>query len=155
MKNKSLDELASVDRALIEAARKVRENAYAPYSNFLVGAAARSRAGNVHSGANMENISYGLTMCAEVGSLSRSVAEGDFQIESIAVIGGPRSGGGNRAVTPCGRCRQLILEASRVSGVDIRVFCCSADLQTIVEASITELLPMGFGPEAIDRTESL
>jgi cytidine deaminase len=135
-----------VDRALVAAAQGAMKHAYAPYSRFAVGAAARSVSGAVHDGANMENASYGLTMCAEVGALTRSVAAGDFRIETIAVIGGPQAGGSAGIVTPCGRCRQLILEASHVSGVDVRVLSCSADLQEVLVAPISELLPHGFGP---------
>ncbi len=141
---------SNADTTLLEAARDAARRAYAPYSRFGVGAAARTRSGRIHVGANMENASYGLAICAEVSALARAVADGDFRVTGIAVAGGllnaqgmPQPGG---VVTPCGRCRQLIKEAADVSGTDITVFCANADLSEVVETRISELLPRAFGP---------
>ena len=144
----TLVDLSKEDRELAEAAQAMISRAYAPYSRFGVGAAVRSSSGAIHSGCNVENASYGLTMCAEVGALCRAAAEGDFRIEAIAVAGGPLDGGRSaRVVTPCGRCRQLIFEAAQVSGQDVPVLCCSAELDRIDVHRISFLLPEAFGPK--------
>jgi len=149
--HQTLRDLARHDALLVRTAARHRKNAYAPYSSFTVGAAVRTRRGRVHAGANMENASYGLTICAEVSALSRATTDGDAKgVEAIAVVGGPRRGSARSLVTPCGRCRQLILEASHLAGRPIRVICCSGDLRTIVVATIEDLLPFGFGPDNLE-----
>jgi cytidine deaminase len=101
----------------------------------------------------MENASYGVTLCAETSALLQTVAAGDFQVAAIAVIGGRLDGGqvGGEVVTPCGRCRQLILEAAHVSDRDVRVVSANADLSEILVAPISSLLPYGFGPKNLGR----
>ena len=117
----SFDKLSRRDRELLQKARSMVQRAYAPYSRFGVGAAVRTTSGAIYSGANMENAAYAVTLCAETSALQQSLAAGDFKIESIAVIGGPLDGtGGREIVTPCGRCRQLIFEASQLSGKDVQ-----------------------------------
>lgn len=144
----SYDQLTEEDRELLQRALAATTRAYAPYSRFGVGAAARTRSGAIYAGANMENASYGLTLCAETSALLQSVAAGDFEIEAIAVVGGPLNGSkvATRPVTPCGRCRQLILEAAQVANTDVRVISANADLSRISVHRISELLPEGFGP---------
>lgn len=138
-----------MDRSLVEAALKASAHAYAPYSGFAVGAAVRTTKGEVYTGANMENASYGLGICAEVAALTAANSAGDFQLEAIAIVGHkftePRDG--SMAVTPCGRCRQLIFEASQIAGKDARILCCNGELTKIVETSISVLLPSAFGPD--------
>ncbi|MDD3966578.1 MAG: cytidine deaminase, partial [Candidatus Marinimicrobia bacterium] len=90
-------------KALLAAAQKVRNEAYAPYSGFRVGAAVLSKDGSIVSGINMENSSYGLSVCAERNTLAAAVAQGKHDFEAIAVV----SEGG---VTPCGACRQVIYD---------------------------------------------
>lgn len=123
-------------------------NAYAPYSGFAVGAAARTRSGKVYLGANLENAAYGVGMCAEVAAITAANSAGDYNIEAIAVAGFKFAApiDASQIVTPCGRCRQLILEAAQVAGVDITVFSCSGDLAAIHHAAISDLLPVAFGP---------
>jgi cytidine deaminase len=146
-------QLADPDRELLLRARDVATRAYAPYSAFGVGAAVRTKGGAIYAGANMENASYGLTLCAEASALLQSVAAGDFQVDSIAVVGGPLEGGasGKDVVTPCGRCRQLILESSHVSDRDVRVISANSDLSEILIQPISVLLPHGFGPKNLGR----
>ena len=128
--------------SLLQAAVSVAKNAYAPYSKFVVGAAVETRDGSIFTGTNMENASYGLTMCAEVGALQACVAAGKFdQVLRIAIAGGSPGGG---IVTPCGRCRQLIHESSVVGGTDVEVWCANIDLTAVERFKISELLPRAF-----------
>ena len=93
------------DEALIKAADEVRRNAHAPYSGLRVGAAVLDAGGSVHTGANVENASFGLTLCAERAALAAAVAAGALArgITRVAVVT-------NQGYTPCGACRQVILE---------------------------------------------
>ncbi len=147
MRSIRLGDLKAEDRYLIEVAAKQRETAHAPYSKFKVGAAVRSTNGkSVYSGANMENASYGLTICAEASALARAVAEGDFSAAVVAVVGGPKEGPPGKPTAPCGRCRQLIFEAAQWKRTNTRVLFANHDLSAIEEATIDELLPGAFGP---------
>jgi cytidine deaminase len=91
--------------ALLEAARHVREHAYAPYSRFLVGAAV-SAGGHTFIGANFENASYGVSICAERGAVAAMVAAGERRIDAVAVV----TGGEGPPASPCGACRQVLSE---------------------------------------------
>jgi len=90
---------------LIEAAKQARENAHAPYSNFRVGAALRSTSGRIFGGCNVENATYGLTMCAERVAIFKAVSEGERGFSAIAVVTDT-----DVLTPPCGACRQLIWE---------------------------------------------
>lgn len=90
---------------LIEAAKQARENAHAPYSNFRVGAALRSTSGRIFSGCNVENATYGLTMCAERVAIFKAISEGERGFSAIAVVTDTEV-----LTSPCGACRQLIWE---------------------------------------------
>ncbi|MEO9651117.1 MAG: cytidine deaminase [Roseobacter sp.] len=93
--------------SLKEAAIAVRENAHAPYSNFKVGAAIRTKAGNIYVGCNVENVAYPEGTCAEAGAIAAMVAAGEREIvEAYVVAGSPMP------VTPCGGCRQKLAEFS-------------------------------------------
>jgi len=134
--------------ALLKAARDVATHAYAPYSKFRVGAAVETSDGRIFVGANMENASYGLAMCAEVGALQAASSAGALgQIRRIAIVGGPMKAPSTyhpRATAPCGRCRQLISEAARYGGHEIEVWFSDLD-RTVVERRTTcELLPDAF-----------
>ena len=90
---------------LIEAARQFRENAHAPYSNFRVGAALRATSGRIFGGCNVENATYGLTVCAERVAIFKAISEGERGFDAIAVVTDAET-----LTPPCGACRQLIWE---------------------------------------------
>jgi cytidine deaminase len=95
----------SIDQSLIDEAKTARENAAARFSNFKVGAALRTRAGKVYRGCNVENATYGLTVCAERVALLSAIAAGERQFDAVAVV--TQS---DEPSTPCGPCRQLMWE---------------------------------------------
>src|SRR6476661_4568732 len=112
------------DEQLLDLARAAAAKAYAPYSNFHVGCAVESVDGEVVTGANMENACYRLGVCAEQSALT--AAQHKFGLDKVARIA---VAGGTDAIvcTPCGGCRQAILEAAQMSGRDLEVFCSSGD----------------------------
>ncbi len=141
------------DADLIAAARAAALRAYAPYSKFSVGCAIASVDGEIVTGANMENACYRLGLCAEVSALTAAQAcFGLDKVARIAVAGGDGSGSelaGASAVTPCGGCRQSILEAAQLSGRDVEILCASGDGTIVERHSIGALIPFGFGPASL------
>jgi cytidine deaminase len=141
----------STPAPLIAAARAAALNAHAPYSGFAVGAAVLLEGGEIITGCNFENASYGLTLCAETVALATVNAQGKLrEVREIAVIGGTLEGGrivGTTPVTPCGRCRQVINEAAGLSGRDIVVHCGGVERGVVHSYKLSELLPHAFGPK--------
>jgi cytidine deaminase len=135
---------------LLRAALAAAEHAYAPYSGFAVGAAVETDDGRVFAGANMENASYGLSICAEAGALQAASTAGALAaVRRIAVVGRGAPEGAHAAkgpIRPCGRCRQLIAEAAALGGRDVEVWCADAGLERVERHAISELLPHAFGP---------
>lgn len=130
--------------ALIAAARAARESAYAPYSRFTVGAALLFADGSMVSGCNVENASYGLSLCAETvacGSAAHAGKRGG--LVAVAVAGGPEGTEGE-PITPCGRCRQMLHEQAALGGTDPLVISLGADVA--IEEPLSALLPRAFGP---------
>ncbi len=138
---------ASVD-SLVAAAVTAAEHAYAPYSNFHVGAALLLENGGIVTAANFENASYGMTLCAETVAIAKASSDGQLrQIVAIAVAGGPEGRIGGEAITPCGRCRQIIKEVADLTDRDLPVYCVhSGGYDTYL---LSELLPHGFGPASL------
>jgi cytidine deaminase len=138
------------DRQLIEKARAAARRAYAPYSRFWVGCAIESIDGEVVTGANMENACYRLGLCAEQSTLTAAQhAFGLEKVARIAVAGGDGSGdalSGEAVCTPCGGCRQAILEAAQLSGRDIEILCANGAGDQVERHRISALIPHGFGP---------
>jgi cytidine deaminase len=133
--------------ALIKAARLAAKNAYAPYSNFAVGAAVLLSDGSIVTGANFENASYGLSLCAETVALATVSAQGRLrEVIAIGVIGGRIGYADTAPVSPCGRCRQIINEAAQVGGRDIPIYCGGAEGEEIAMYELSDLLPHAFGP---------
>jgi len=122
---------------LIRAALEARERAYAPYSHFAVGAALLAADGRIFTGCNVENASYGLTMCAERVALFKAVSEGAREFTAIAIA----CGAGPCA--PCGACRQVLREFSP----DLLVIMADAAGKEVRKERLSSLLPSSFGPE--------
>lgn len=122
------------DRALVAEALAARENAYAPYSRFPVGAALLARSGTVYRGVNVENASFGVTICAERAALFAAVAVGERAFAAIAVVADTEG-----PVRPCGACRQALAEF----GTDLRVVMANTAGATETR-TLESLLPAGF-----------
>jgi len=135
---------------LIAIARAAALKAYAPYSRFHVGCAVVSTEGELVTGANMENACYRLGICAEQSGLAAAQqAFGLGNVAKIVVAGGGASNGemeGSSVVTPCGGCRQAILEAAQLGRRDVEIVCASGDGQQMRTHRIGDLIPHGFGP---------
>jgi cytidine deaminase len=122
---------------LFEAARHARERAHAPYSRFAVGAAVLTEDGRIEAGANVENASYGLSMCAERNAIGRAVSEGARRIAAVAIVVETKT-----PCPPCGSCRQVIAE---FAAPDAPVRSRTLDGQES-RHTVKELLPDAFGP---------
>ncbi len=127
---------------LIEAAVAARTKAYAPYSNFSVGAAVRGASGAVYAGCNVENAAYPEGCCAETSALSAMVMAGETRVTEVAV-----AAAGENLVTPCGGCRQRLRE---FAADDTQIHICGPEgLHRTV--TLGELLPLSFGPDNLQR----
>lgn len=136
------------DEQLLELARKAAAKAYAPYSRFNVGCAIESVDGEVVTGANMENACYRLGICAEQSALTAAQHRfGLAKVARIAVVGGS----GDMVCTPCGGCRQAIIEAAQLGGRNLEILCGSGDGSAVERHRIDELIPFGFGPANLDQ----
>ena len=125
--------LNQCDQELYKAAVEARENSYSPYSHFAVGAAVRTAAGKIYKGCNIENGSYGLTVCAERNAIFAAVGAGERELTELCVVAdtsGP--------VSPCGACRQVMSEfkISRIILTNLK--------GDVKEMSLEEILPYGF-----------
>ncbi|RYY24677.1 MAG: cytidine deaminase [Sphingomonadales bacterium] len=133
---------------LVARAREASKNAYAPYSSFAVGAAVLLSDGSIVTGANFENASYGLALCAETVALATVSSQGRLRdVVAIGVIGGRMGHADTAPVSPCGRCRQVINEAAQLSGRDLPVHCGGATGDAMRTYTLSELLPDAFGPK--------
>lgn len=128
--------------SLIQAARDVRENAYAPYSNFKVGAALTSDSGATYTGCNVENVAYPEGTCAEAGAIAAMIAAGDTKITALAVIADSP-----KPVSPCGGCRQKIAE---FADGDVVVTLATTD-GTTIQTTVADLLPGSFDADYMSR----
>jgi len=128
--------------ALKQAALKVRENAYAPYSGFQVGVALMSTSGEIYTGVNVENAAYPEGTCAEAGAIARMIAAGDRKITAVYVVAD-----GAEPVPPCGGCRQKLAEFS-APDVPVTMATISGIEKTL---TVAQLLPGAFTPEHMDH----
>lgn len=122
-----------MNKELLDVAKRASENAYAPYSNFKLGAALLTKSGNIYSGCNVENSSYGLTNCAERAAIFNAVTAGEKEFEELLIYVNS-----DIMFTPCGACRQVIREFSK----DLKITVVFGE--HILETNIAELLPLGF-----------
>ncbi|MEJ5154866.1 cytidine deaminase [Gluconobacter wancherniae] len=123
---------------LVRAALEVQSRAYAPYSNFHVGAALRCE-GTVYAGCNVENAAYPLGTCAEGGAISLMVASGGRRIEEIVIVGD-----GDQPCTPCGGCRQKLREFGLP---DLKIHMINRQGDLLMTRTLVQLLPDAFGPD--------
>ncbi len=130
---------------LVVAAKRAAENSYSPYSGFKVGAALRFADGTIVTGTNIENASYGLTVCAETVAVAKAMAEGHRGgLEAVAIYGPTPD-----PVTPCGRCRQVLNELAELGETDPLVYCAAEG--EVVARKLSFLLPDAFGPASLIR----
>ncbi|MCF2611996.1 MULTISPECIES: cytidine deaminase [Fusobacterium] len=126
---------------ILDKAYEAMDNAYAPYSNFHVGACVKTKDGKYFIGANIENASYGLTNCAERNAIFQTYSQGYRQddIEALAIVGQ-----GNTLITPCGACRQVLVELLKR---DTPIVLGTGE--KVLVTNIEELMPMAFTNEAL------
>ena len=126
---------------LIEKATEARENAHAPFSNFKVGAALLTESGEIFTGCNVENASYGLTMCAERVAIFKAISEGKKDFTQLAVVADT-----DNLTSPCGACRQIIWEFCG----DIPVILANLSGET-EKFQMSELLPKAFDAKFLEK----
>lgn len=129
-----------VRRSLIERAKEVRQNAYAPYSNYPVSAALQTKSGVVFTGVNVENAVYPVGICAERTAVFKAISEGEREFEAIAVV---TDNGGS----PCGACRQVLAEF----GLDTVVLLADREGTLLQETTVNDLLPGAFTPDHLTK----
>ncbi|XP_062590401.1 cytidine deaminase-like [Saccostrea cucullata] len=129
-------------KKLFKASHDMKKKSYSPYSKFRVGAALLCDDGTVITGCNVENASYGLTICAERTALTKAVSEGHRRFKAIAISSDLKTS----FIVPCGACRQFMVEF----GTDWDVYMTKPD-DTYKLMKTGELLPLGFVPEALEE----
>ena len=133
-----------IETKLVAAARKAAKEAYAPYSEYQVGCALLFDDGAIITGSNVENASYGLSLCAETVAVSRAFGEGRRGGLEMVAVAGPMDKGDGAPITPCGRCRQILNEIAQLGGTDPVVLCVGND--EVRRVLMSQLLPHAFGP---------
>lgn len=135
-------------KELVQEAFKARNFAYAPYSHFKVGAALLAADGSIFTGCNVENAAYGPSNCAERTAIFNAVSEGVRSYKAIAIVGGPEGTEPNQYCTPCGVCRQVMMEFCDPDTFKIILGRKSdTDLIEYKTYTLGELMPEGFGPD--------
>ena len=135
----SFDLTQTQQDALLATARQAQRQAYAPYSNYPVGAAVLDAQGHIHAGCNVENAAYPESLCAEAAALSAMVLAGGRQARAVLVVG---SGGNGSWITPCGGCRQKLREF----GAPDLIIQSANELALGPRHTLAQLLPESFGP---------
>ena len=147
----SFEELTDTEKKLVQAAKIAAGKAYAPYSEFKVGAAVLLDNGEIVSGNNQENAAYPSGLCAErVTMFYANATWPDSAIHTLAIAASNKYGFTTEPITPCGSCRQALLESENRFGKPIRVLLYSAD-QIAVIKSVSDLLPLSFGPTNLGK----
>ena len=133
-------------QTLMDAAVRAAEQAYVPYSNFPVGAALLANDGTVVTGCNVENASYGLSVCAETAAVVKAMGEGHRGgLEAVVIYADTP-----KPISPCGRCRQVLNELAALGDTDPIVWC--ANDGDVTQARLSHLLPHAFGPDSLRQT---
>lgn len=146
--NKNLMEVDNIPvKELIRSAIAARKKAYAPYSNYLVGAAVLTNELRIYTGCNIENAAYTPSICAERTAVSKAVSEGCRKLEAIAIVGGPKDGLTEQYAFPCGVCRQVLREFADSDQFIVIVAKNENDYKLY---RLNELLPESFGPENLN-----
>jgi cytidine deaminase len=139
VKGYGMDLDRSTREKLIDAAKQAVRNTYCPYSKFPVGAAVLTVRGKIFAGCNVENASYGLTVCAERNAVFRMIAEGEREIAAVAIYTPTAA-----PAAPCGACRQVIREFGPEAWI-----ICVCDTDKVIRKRLSELMPLAFGPEDV------
>ncbi len=127
-------------KELLSAAKAAQAHSYSPYSHFSVGAALLCRDGTIVTGCNIENASYGLTICAERVAIQSAVASGQRDFIALAIVGAPLE-----PCMPCGACRQVMVE------FDINQLYFEGPNEQVISYKLDELLPYSFGPHNLEK----
>jgi cytidine deaminase len=139
------NELSATDQALLAEAKKATESAYSPYSNFCVGAALRLEDDTIMRGSNQENAAFPSGLCAErTATFSAAVQHAGKRMDAIAIVACPANSGKFVPVSPCGACRQVLLEYEQKQGTPIRVLMGGSGDEVYVIPSAAALLPIEF-----------
>jgi len=138
------------DLELLEEAKKARKMAYVPYSKFKVGAALMTKSGKIIHGCNIENAAYTPSNCAERTAIFKAVSEGVTSFKAIAVVGGKKESKKLDIVSPCGVCRQVMMEFCSPKTFEIIL---AADEENYKIFKLDEILPMGFGAKDLESEE--
>lgn len=141
----SYEKLNDIEKILFDKAKTIREQAYAPYSNFLVGCAVLLENGEIITGSNQENAAYPSGLCAERTTIFWTSANyPDVKIKKLFVIGAPKDALTSTPIPPCGACRQSILEYESKQKEEIEIYFASLDGEIPKTKSIRDLLPFSF-----------
>ncbi|CAM3220283.1 cytidine deaminase [Streptobacillus felis] len=130
-------------RGYIDRANKLLEKSYCPYSKYRVASIMIDTDGNIHEGVNVENASYGLTVCAERNTIAAAVTKGMKKIDMIAITGDTPN-----PISPCGMCRQVIREFSKK---DTLIVLATSKSDKYIIWTMDEMIPYSFGPEDLDK----
>lgn len=128
-------------KELVQAALEAREKAYAPYSHYKVGAALLGKSGKIYTGCNVENASYGATICAERTAAVKAVSEGETAFTALAIVVG-----GSKPAVPCGICRQFLAEF----GTDLKLILANEDGE-MIETNLDAYYPSAFTPKDLAK----
>lgn len=132
-------ELSEKEIELLENAHQARKNAYAPYSQYFVGSSLSTKEGKTFSGHNIENASYGLSMCAERTAIFNAITHGHQDIDTMVVV--TKDGG-----MPCGACRQVMSEFNP----NMQIIVANEDNTQISKVTLSDILPSSFGPDNLE-----
>ena len=148
----SMEELTLLDRELLEHAKNAVDSAYAPYSHYKVGAAVRMGNGKIITGANQENMAFPSGLCAErVALFAATSANPGIEVKAIAVTAKSLQFPVEKPVTPCGSCRQAIIEYEMLSSEKIRIILMGETGKVLIIDGMDSLLPISFKEEGLKK----